>query len=121
MRALKIAWIVYAVAALCMMTTSIVTGRRATKISGRPHYLLTRTKVAVDRRVAPTDATDAEFDALFEDAGEAPTLVVDQPIFVLGLLDATAPFVFGGGGLLIAITLIARRRRKCRGTQRIPQ
>ena len=121
MRALKIAWIVYAVAALCMMTTSIVTGRRATRISGRPHFLLTRTKVAVDRRVAPTDETDAEFDALFEEAGEAPTLLVDQPLFVLGLLDATAPFVFGAGGLLIALTLIARRRGPLRGTHRVPQ
>ena len=108
---LKIAWTCYILIVVALITTSIITGRRATRLAGTPHYLLTRTHVFVETAVAPTDKTDAELDALFEEAGEATTLTVARPIFVLGLLDATAPVAILGALALTIATLIDRRRR----------
>ena len=108
---LKIAWTCYILIVVALITTSIITGRRATRLAGTPHYLLTRTHVFVETAAAPTDKTDAELDALFQEAGESATMTVARPVFVLGLLDATAPVAILGGAALAIATLISRRRR----------
>ena len=111
-RTLRNAWVVYALAAGSMLTVSLVTGRRATRLTGEPHYLITRTQVLVERRVEPAGETDAALDALFEEAGEPPTILVSTPMFVLGLADATGPAILLGGVVMTAVTLVARRRRR---------
>ena len=102
----------YVIIALVMIATSLVTGRRATISTGEPHYMLTRTTVLVERPVEPKNATDAAVDALFEEAGESTEMTVEEPRFVLGLLDATAPVVVGGGMIVLLLWWRDRRRRR---------
>jgi hypothetical protein len=99
---------------LAMTATSLVTGRRATMSTGEPHYLLTRTSVLVERHVEPKNATDAALDAVFEEAGESTDMTVEEPMFVLGLLDATGPVVAGGGMIVLLLWWRDRRRRRAR-------
>lgn len=114
-KTLKIAWTCYALIVVALITTSIVTGRRATRMAESPHYLFTRTQVFVEQQVEPTGQTDAALDALFEEAGESTTMTVAQPAFVLGLLDATAPVTVFGASMLATFTVIGRRRRRAAG------
>ena len=114
-KTLKIAWTCFALIVVALITTSIITGRRATHLAGTPHYLFTRTHVFVEQQVKPKDQTDAALDALFEEAGESPTMTVAQPALVLGLLDATAPVTVVGAAMLAIFTLIGRRRRRAAG------
>ena len=109
----RVAVYCYAILGLAMITTSLVTGRRATLLTGNPHYMLTRTSVFVERPVESTNATDAALNAAFEDAGESTDMTVEEPMFVLGLLDATGPVVFGGG--IVVLFLKWRDRRRQRG------
>jgi len=95
-----------------LIGTSLYTGRRATSLTGEPHYLLTRTVVLVEKEVEADNETDAELDELFEEAGESPTMTVEEPMFVLGLLDATGPAVLGGGVILAIWTLLRHRSRQ---------
>ncbi len=112
---LRFAWIVYFIIVAAMTTVSIVTGRRATAIASSPHYLLTRTTVFVEERTPPASDTEAALDALFEQAGEVPTRMVEKPAFVLGLLDATCPAAALGLLALAGATFLARRRRAAAG------
>ena len=114
-KTLKIAWMCYVLIVVALMTTSLITGRRATRLAGVPHYLFTRTQVFVEQEVEPTDQTDAALDALFEEAGESTTMTVAQPAFVLGLLDATAPVTVFGATTLAIFTVMGRRRRRAAG------
>ena len=108
----KTAMYCYVLVALAMITTSLVTGRRATVSTGEPHYLLTRTSVLVERHVASKNATDAAVDAVFAEAGESTDMTVEEPMFVLGLLDATGPVVAGGGIVVLLLSWRQRRRRR---------
>ena len=114
-KTLKIAWMCYALIVVALMTTSLVTGRRATRLAGTPHYLFTRTQVFVQQPVEPKDETDAALDALFEEAGESTTMTVAQPALVLGLLDAAAPVTVLGAAILAIFTVMDRRRRRTGG------
>lgn len=109
----KAATFCYFLVGLAMIATSLVTGRRATVLTGEPHYMLTRTSVLVERHVEPRNATDAALDAVFEEAGESTDMTVEEPMFVLGLADATGPVIAGGG--LIVLVLWWRERRRRRG------
>ncbi len=109
---LKVAWIAYGIIALAMIATTIVTGRRATALSGEPHYFATVTTIFVEEKVKPKDATDAAFDTAFEDEDEATELRVPKDVFVLGLLDATAPTIIGGACLLAGISFVVKRLRR---------
>ena len=104
----------YLVLSIAMIATSLVTGRRATALTGEPHYLLTRTSILVERQVEPKNATDAAVDALFQEAGESTALNVEEPMFVLGFLDATGPFVAGGGLVVLLLWWRDGRRRRVR-------
>jgi hypothetical protein len=95
---LRVAVIAYALVAVAMIATSLYTGRRATTICGRPHYMLTTTHILVDEDVPPENAGDAAFP-------------VERPLFVLGFADATGPFVLGGGAILLAICAWRALRR----------
>jgi hypothetical protein len=95
-----------------MIAISLVTGRRATVLSGEPHYMLTRTSVFVERKMEPASATDAALEAAFSEAGETTDVHVAEPIFVLGLLDATGPVVLGGGLVVLLLWWRDRRRRR---------
>ncbi len=100
----------YAAVSLGLIAVSIATGRRATILTGHSHYLLTRTHVFVERPVAATSPTDEAFDALFAEAGESTAMTVEEPLFVLGLLDATGPAVLAGGLFTLAVWRASRRR-----------
>jgi hypothetical protein len=100
----------YTLICLALITTSLITGRRASLLAGEPHYLLTRTSIYVERKVPPGNATDAAVNAVFEDAGVSTSLSVKEPVFVLGLLDVTAPVVVVGGLIVLLIWRRARRR-----------
>lgn len=108
----KTALVAYVLVSASMLITSILTARRAERETGQPHYLLTRMTVLVEQRVEAENATDAALDALFEEAGEPATMTVERPLFVLGLMDATGPFIVGGGVLLGIAKVVARRRRR---------
>ncbi len=112
MRKLRAAAIAYALVAVTMIATSFYTGRRATTISGRPHYMLTTTHVLVDEDVPPENAGDAAFDAALREEGESTKIPVERALFVLGFVDATGPFVFGSGAILLTIWAwrVLRRR-----------
>lgn len=114
-KTLKTAWTCYVVIVVALITTSIVTGRRATRLAGSPHYLFTRTQVFVEQEVEPENQTDAALDALFEEAGESTTMTVARPAFVLGFLDATAPVTVLGAAVLAILTVMGRRRRGAAG------
>jgi hypothetical protein len=112
---LRSAFYCYSLLSIALVATSIYTGRRATRISGRPHYMLTTTRVLVDEEVPPENAADAAFDAALREAGASTKLPVEKPLFVLGFADATGPIVLGGGLLLLvlkAVSLLRRRRSK---------
>ncbi len=111
---MKAAISIYLLLCLALITTSLITGRRATEISGDPHYLFTQTSVLVERKVEPDNATDSALNALFEEAGESTALHVEEPIFVLGLLDATAPTMVVGGLIVFLLCWRDRRRRRAR-------
>ncbi len=115
-KTLKIAWTCYVLLVVALITTSLITGRRASRLAGTPHYLFTRTEVFVEQEVEPVDQTDAALDALFEEAGESTTMTVAQPAFVLGLLDATAPVTVLGAAMLAIFTVLGRRRRRVAGS-----
>ena len=109
---MKTILLLYILLSLAMIATSLITGRRASVLTGEPHYLLTRTSIFVERKVPPGNATDAAINAAFEEAGVSTDLHVKEPIFVLGLLDATAPAV-AGGGLIVLLLWRRDRRRRC--------
>lgn len=111
---LRFAVIAYALLSALLITTTLVTGRRATLLTGHPHYLFTRTVVLVQRDMPTDSETDAELDALFAEAGEETRMTVEEPMFVLGLLDATGPAVLAGG-LLITGWAAKRRFKQRRG------
>lgn len=90
----------YLLVCVGLLVTSLVTGRRATLRTGDPHYLQTRTVVLVPRETPAGNESDAELDALFAEAGEDTRMTVEEPMFVLGLLDATLPVILAGGLLL---------------------
>jgi len=95
-----------------MIATSLYTGRRATQISGRQHYMLTRTQIEVDKEIAADNAADADFDAAQRDAGDPNKMSVTTPLFVLGFADATGPFILVGGLLLLVAKVWSLRRRR---------
>ena len=103
--------VLYALICTTMIATSLVTGRRATVKTGNPHYLLTRTTVLMEKKVEPENEIDAELDALFEEAGETSLMTVEEPMFVLGFLDATGPVVAGGAVVLGMVAVVRRLRR----------
>jgi hypothetical protein len=103
---------VYAAVSIAMIATSLITGHRATALSGKPHYLLTRTTVPVEEYVPPDNPSDAAFEAAQRDAGESPALgSVDKPCFVLGLADATGPVVLIGAFIVLIGAWWSRRKR----------
>ncbi|MEK6642711.1 MAG: hypothetical protein AABZ08_02290 [Planctomycetota bacterium] len=102
----------YFLVAITMIATSFYTGRRATTISGRPHYMFTTTRVLVDEDVPPENAGDAAFDAALREEGESTKIPVERPIFVLGFIDATGPFVLGGGAILLTLWAWRALRRR---------
>jgi hypothetical protein len=110
----KAATCCYVVVALGMIATSLVTGRRATVATGEPHYMLTRTSVFVERPMEPKNATDSALEAAFAEAGESTDVHVEEPMFVLGLADATGPVVAGGGMVVLLLWWQDRRRRRGR-------
>jgi hypothetical protein len=96
--------------AIAMIATSLITGRRATAMSGRPHYMLTRISVLVMEEVPAENAGDAAFDAAMREAGESPAIPVEKPCFVLGFADATGPFILAGGSILLLACWWKRRQ-----------
>jgi hypothetical protein len=109
---LVLLWATYVAVSLALITTSFVTGRRASAIAGEPQYLFTATRIPVQRTVPAKNPTDAAFDALFEEAGEPVKMTVFEPVFVLGFLDVTGPVVLGGLLAMLIAARIARRSRK---------
>lgn len=105
-------FVIYIAVSAALIGTSLYTGRRATARTGEPHYLLSRTTVLVERTVEADNETDAELDELFEEAGESPTMTVEEPMFVLGLLDVTGPTVLSSGVILAGWTILRRRARQ---------
>ena len=108
-----IAW-TYLVISLAMISTSLITGHRATALSGKPHYMFTRTTVSVDEDVPSDSAADVARQQALREAGVSTVLPVDEPCFVLGFADATGPIVVLGG----AIVLIAWAWKRWRGRPR---
>ena len=102
----------YALVAVAMIATSLYTGRRATTISGRPHYMLTTTHILVDEEVPPENAGDAAFDAALREEGESTKIPVERSVLVLGFVDATGPFVLGGGAVLLPVWAWRAIRRR---------
>lgn len=109
---LRKAFLVYVAISVLLIGVSLYTGRAATLRAGVPHYLLTRTNIYVKQEVPAENATDAAFDDAFNESGESTEMTVESPQFVLGLLDATAPFVVVGGLALGVASLIKRRKRR---------
>src|SRR5437016_23327 len=94
-----------------MIATSLITGYRATALSGKPHYMLTRTTVWVEEAVPADNPADAAYDAALKGSDQTPTLTtIDKPCFVLGFADATGPVVLLGG-LVVLIAAIWKRQR----------
>lgn len=112
MSKLRIAAILYGLMSIAMIATSLFTGRRATQISGHPHYMLTTMHILVDEEVAADSSGDAAFDAALRDEGVSTKLPVEKPQFVLGFADATAPFILAGGGILAMAWVVKVRRRR---------
>lgn len=110
------AWVIFAVIIDAVWMVSLATGYRASQIAGSPHYLLTRTSVPVLSEVPAENETDAALDKVFEEAGEDTRMTVDEPVFVLGILDAALPITLVGCGLMAALHVIARRRHRRSGT-----
>lgn len=97
---------------LAMIATSLITGQRASRISGKAHYLLTRTTVWVEEEVPADNPADAARDQAMREAGESIAMPVERPCFVLGLADATVPVILAGGvSLLVAWAWRWRRGR----------
>ncbi|RIK68233.1 MAG: hypothetical protein DCC65_03285 [Planctomycetota bacterium] len=96
--------------AVALVALSLYTGHRATALTGEPHYLFTCTHVYVAEEVPPEDETEAALDAAFAEAGEDTRQTVRHPLFVLGLVDATAPLVLLGAIILAGRHYLARRR-----------
>jgi len=109
--------ITYALVSIALVATSAVTTTRAKRISGDDHYLFTKTSILVNEPAPPANETDAALDAAFAEdddedaAADAGKLLVDRPIFVLGFLDVTGPFIVLGGAALATGALVRRRRR----------
>lgn len=109
--------ITYALVSVALIAVSAVTTTRAKQISGDDHYLFTKTSILVNEPAPPANETDAALDAAFaedddeEAAADAGKLLVDRPIFVLGFLDVTGPFIVLGGAALATGALVRRRRR----------
>lgn len=109
---MRLAWLIHAVVSIALLATTVVTARRAERMTGEPRWLVTRTHVLVEEPVEADNPTDAALDALFEEAGEPATMLVRRPLFILGLLDATVPVMIGGAVVLLAAGRLARRRRR---------
>jgi hypothetical protein len=102
----------YFFACAALVVASLATGYRVSTEYGEPHYLLTRTSILVERPVEPDNPTDAELDAMFaDDSGGPATQFVEEPVFVIGLLDVTFPIVVAGGVAMLIAAAISRRRR----------
>ncbi len=112
MSKLRIAAILYGLVSIAMIATSLYTGRRATAISGHPHYMLTTMHILVDEEVAAESSGDAAFDAALRDEGVSTKIPVEKPLFVLGFADATGPFILAGGGVLAIVWVVKVRRRR---------
>lgn len=112
MSKLRIAAILYGLVSIAMIATSLFTGRRATTISGHPHYMLTTMHVLVDEEVAAESSGDAAFDAALRDEGVSTKIPVEKPLFVLGFADATGPFILVVGGVLAIVWVVKVRRRR---------
>lgn len=111
---LRIAFYIYLGISLTMIAVSTYTGRRASALSGNPHYLLTNTTVSVYEDVPADNPADAAFDAAMREAGVSTALPVDKPCFVLGFADRTGPTVIAGGFALLVARWWRQRRRKYR-------
>lgn len=108
-------WIAFSVLIAAVWAVSLGTGYRASRFAGSPHYLLTRTSVPVLRDVPPEDEVDAALDEMFEEAGEDTRMTVDEPMFVLGLLDAALPVTAVGFAVLAGSHIVICRRTAKRG------
>jgi hypothetical protein len=114
----------YSLIAISLLVTSVITTSRAKRLTGEDYYLFTRTHVFVDRYVPPRNATDAALDeAQADDNDEHDSgieidrpgvMSVDQPLFVLGYLDVTGPFIFFGGLVLLMAGVARKALRKRR-------
>ena len=105
---------VYALVSLAMIATSLYTGHRATALSGKPHYMLTRTTVSVMEEVPPDNPGDAAFDQAQREAGDSTAIPVEKPCFVLGFADRTGPVILAGGLSVLVATWWSRRRKRGR-------
>jgi hypothetical protein len=113
----------YALLAIALVATSYYTTRRAKSVSGEDHYWFTQSHILLERYVPPRNATDAAIDVANEnDEGEEPEagagpprrpgfMTVDEPLFVLGFLDVTCPFIVTGGISLFAVAIIRNKRK----------
>ncbi|HUN80469.1 MAG TPA: hypothetical protein VMV81_03065 [Phycisphaerae bacterium] len=100
----------YVALSLAMIATSVITGYRASTLSGKSHYLETRTTVWVEEEVPADNPADAARDQAMREAGESTAIPVKKPCFVLGLADATIPTILAGG-FSLAVAWLWRRRR----------
>jgi hypothetical protein len=110
---LSVLWLLYGLFSAALLATTWWTGRRATLLTGKDHYLLTRTRVFVEVASPPQDEADAAFDEALREAGESPALLEERPLFVLGLLDGSLPLIAAGAGLLGAVWIRRRSRAEC--------
>lgn len=101
----------YLVISLILLATSLYTGHRAGLRTGEPYHLFTSTHIFVSQNIAPENETEAELDAAFAEAGDDSRISVKEPMFVLGLVDATGPFIVGGALLITIRAAVMRLRR----------
>ena len=108
-RVLRLAALAYFAATTIVASVAAITAHRAFELTGEWFYPLSQTKVFVMRQEEPETATDAEFDALFADAGESTQTPAEIPMLVLGVFDAVLPVVVGGG-VFLGVLAATRRR-----------